>query len=125
MLIKPTEEMIKNGVKGFFVGGCIKRGEGSSFRARAHAHNCHPNNPLETYYGWVCFRSLKRILKCVALYLPSSSSIWHGELTDTNRIIMHEYVHILTPNHGHDKIWKEKMRSLKQPIPKRYFNGGK
>ena len=45
--------------KGIFVGGCVKRGEGSSFRASAHCHN--DKCPQYPAFGWICFRSAKRI----------------------------------------------------------------
>ena len=100
------------GVVGIFVGGCVNRGEGSSFRASAHAHNyCGPNQ------GWICIRGRKRLPPYV---LNDSADGFDGELTATNRLIMHEYAHILCPNHGHDETWRKKMRELKQPIRARY-----
>ena len=47
-------------IKGVFVGGCVARGVGSSFRASAHAH-CFTKLPHEQYPGWICVRSLKRV----------------------------------------------------------------
>lgn len=44
-------------VKGVFVGGCVHRGDGSSFRHMAHAHN----DKGDRYEGWICYRSPKRL----------------------------------------------------------------
>lgn len=96
---------------GIFVGGCIERGEGSSFRAKAHAHN---RGGL--WANWICVRSVKRI----GDWTPCSAPSWDGEVTRPSRLLWHEYAHILTPKHGHDDAWREKMRSLGQPIPAQY-----
>lgn len=83
-------------VVGLFVGGCVQRGVGSSFRRVAHAHN-HKGD--ETY-GWICFRSPKRVLT------PS------GKPSVT---VYHEYAHILCPNRGHDRLWRETITRLGFP----------
>jgi len=93
-------------LRGLFVGGCVERGEGSSFRARAHAHNF----PGRQMYGWVCVRSVKRV------GLVSEN----GVVIKPSRLLWHEYAHILTPKHGHDDTWRRTMRALGQPITKQY-----
>jgi hypothetical protein len=92
-------------VKGVFVGGCVERGPGSSFRAKAHAHN----DKSGEYFGWICVRSFKRV-----------GEVQGDVITKPSRLLWHEYTHILTPNHFHDDIWRHKMSELGQPIPKQY-----
>ena len=96
-----------------FVGGCVERGEGSSFRAKAHAHNLKG----DPWFGYICVRSLKRI----GAWLPMSDNFFDGEITKPSRTLIHELAHILTPNHGHDEAWRHKMKELGQPIRKQYL----
>jgi hypothetical protein len=101
-------------VKGVFVGGCVARGAGSSFRAKAHAHCvARPKDDIgrewiDPYVGWICVRSFKRLgaVEGTTILLPS-------------RLMWHEYAHMLT-GHGHDDVWRRKMQELGQPIPERY-----
>lgn len=95
-------------VKGIFIGGCVERGVGSSFRAKAHAHNAN-KEPYIKYFGWICVRSIKRIGE-------TSGQV----VTKPSRLLWHEYAHILTPNHGHDDTWRAKMRELHQPMESQY-----
>ena len=78
-------------LKGVFVGGCVDRGDGSSFRAKAHAHTKEPNK------GWICVRSTKR------LYVQGT--------TRPSKLMQHELAHILT-GHGHDDTWRKEVRRL-------------
>lgn len=72
-----------------FVGGCIARGEGSSFRASAHAHN----SKTDKHFGTTCIRSKK----------PDTLRLPNGE---PSNLMKHEYAHILCPNEGHTrKYW--------------------
>lgn len=72
-------------VKGVFVGGCVDRGEGSRFRAKAHAHTSGMNK------GWLCFLSIKRIMEPM--------------------LVKHEVAHLLTEDRHTDK-WREKVLKL-------------
>ena len=98
-------------LEGVFVGGCIVRGEGSRFRAQAHAHT----EALDKHKGWICVLSLKR----VGVVAPASSPEWEGTIVKPSRLLWHEYAHIIT-NHGHDDVWRSAMQTLGQPIPPRY-----
>lgn len=68
-------------VAGVFVGGCVARGVGSSFRAMAHTHN-QPGR----YHGWICVRSTRRVLTA------------SGQPT---RLLLHEVAHVLAPKAAH------------------------
>lgn len=75
---------------GVFVGGCVARGDGSSFRARAHAHW------NGRFAGWICVRSAKR------LYTPSGGA---------SNLLLHELAHILTKQ-GHTDKFREVFKML-------------
>lgn len=88
--------------KKIFIGGCKERGVGSSFRHQAHAHN-YTNDLL---FGWICFRSIKRIGKYNII--QNDDGTCDIIITKLSQTILHEIAHILTPNHGHDKKWLDK-----------------
>lgn len=72
-------------VAGVFVGGCVIRGDGSSFRARAHAHT------HDSYKGWICYRSPKRL----------------GQ----KMLALHELAHVLVLA-GHTDKWRAKLHEI-------------
>lgn len=123
-------------LKGVFVGGCVLRGDGSSFRAKAHAHTGPANKAfvktVREYYefyhpeaselevesfidleinhiGWICVRSAKRLYNA------------NGQPSNTMR---HELAHILTEQ-GHTQTWANMARSLGCRIPKNRYRSVK
>lgn len=83
---------------GVFVGGCVERGVGSSFRARAHAHWAGD------HAGWICVRSYRR------LYTDSGGP---------SQLMLHELAHLIAPGGHHDK-WRAAARALGYRLPARY-----
>jgi len=77
------EQYKAEGYKGTFVGGCIERGEGSSFRRKAHAH-CFGK---DKHMGWICVRSPKRL---------------YNKAGQASLLMWHEMAHITTQS-GHGK----------------------
>ena len=89
-----------------FIGGCIERGVGSSFRASAHAHN----NKKSDRFGCLCFRSIKKLGEYdVVENLDGTTDII---ITKPGQLLMHEYAHLLAPNQGHNKTWLNRLREL-------------
>ena len=139
MIVNVPEFKKYKDFKGVFVGGCVKRGEGSSFRAQAHAHNSTKCNCLwctgklipqdkkslekhqkdlremKDRFGWICVRSQKRLGEIA----PNDD----GSLTviKPSQLLWHELAHILTPNHYHDDAWRKKMKELNQPLKRQYY----
>jgi len=72
-------------LRGIYVGGCVERGQGSSFRAKAHAHFKGQS------FGWICIRKASRI-------------------NDTD-LMIHELAHILTEQ-GHTPTWRARVVEL-------------
>jgi hypothetical protein len=72
-------------LRGVFVGGCVERGVGSKFRAKAHAHTAGP------FRGWICFRG-SRWLHVRMLWL-------------------HELAHVVT-REGHTRRWREYLLAI-------------
>ena len=92
-------------LRGIFIGGCVERGVGSSFRAQAHAH-IDGDDPFK---GFVCVRSQRRLF-------TASGSL--------SQLMLHEIAHVLT-GHGHDDVWRRKAREMGYRLPKRYLKKGK
>jgi hypothetical protein len=92
-----TEKIWKTGFRGIFVGGCIERKEGSSFRRKAHAHT----SKEDPYFGYICVRSAKRLYKKDGR--PS-------------RLLIHEIAHFFTPKEYHSKRFHKKRLELQREI---------
>ena len=75
---------------GVFVGGCVERGDGSSFRRKAHAH-C-----TGAHRGWICVRSPKRLRNAKG---EPSILMWH------------ELAHLVS-DQGHTAKFEATMRAL-------------
>ena len=90
--INVPEKLKAFGVKGIFVGGCVARGEGSSFRAKAHAHSIIPGtrnyHGTGEFLGWICVRSAKRL--------------WLNGTDKPSTVLWHETGHI------YRRSWTEK-----------------
>lgn len=99
----PTIQMFQQypEVKGVFVGGCVERGEGSSFRAKAHAHY-KSDQPSSQ---WICVRSAKRLYNA------------KGQPSNT---MLHELAHVLTDK-GHTQVWADKLRELGGRVEKNRY----
>ena len=92
-----TNEVFKAGFRGIFVGGCIERKEGSSFRAKAHAHLVKHKGKYSKYGGWICIRSAKRLSQI--------------------NLLRHELAHIIV-GQGHTKKFYECVRRIGGSITK-------
>ena len=83
---------------GLYVGGCVERGVGSSFRAQAHAHWAGPAA------GWVCVRSWRRLV--------TARGGW-------SQLMLHEFAHLVAPGGHHDR-WRAAARALGYRLPAQY-----
>ena len=92
-----SEQIWHTGFRGIFIDGCIERKEGSSFRAKAHAHT----GKKDPYFGYICFRSAKRLYKT------------NGR---PSRLMIHEIAHFLTPLEWHSKRYNKKRLELQKNI---------
>lgn len=72
-------------VAGVFIGGCVARGLGSSFRAQAHAHTSGE------HLGWICIRGWRRLYQ--------------------RQLLLHELAHVIT-RQGHTDRWRNCLREL-------------
>lgn len=91
---KHFDEFRQKGLlKGIFLGGCVERGDGSSFRAKGHAHSVGGSHP-----GWICIRGRKRLMTRTGK--PSE-------------LMLHELAHLLAPRQWHTSTFKRRLRELK------------
>ena len=72
-------------MRGVFVGGCVSRGDGSSFRAKAHAH------VRGQWCGWICIRRPDRLRD--------------------RQLMLHELAHIIS-GQGHTDLWRRTLIAL-------------
>lgn len=79
-------------LKGVFLGGCVDRGDGSSFRRKAHAHA-----RTQTNQGWICVRSRHRLMST------------NGR--KPSLLMYHELAHLISKQ-GHTDKWRQAMREL-------------
>lgn len=89
-----------------FIGGCVERGVGSSFRHQAHAHN----DKTDPHFGTLCFRSIKRIGKYHTI--ANDNGTVTIVIDKSSRLLLHEYAHILAPNQWHNKTFDRRYREL-------------
>lgn len=92
--------------KQLFIGGCIERGVGSSFRHKAHAHSFKPC----PHFGVLCFRSIKRIGQ-YHIIANNDNSIT-VVIDKPSRLLLHEYAHLLAPNQWHNKTFERRYKEL-------------
>lgn len=78
-------------IKGIFLGGCVDRGDGSSFRRKAHAHTRTKINQ-----GWICVRSRHRLM---------------NDKGKPSLLMWHELAHLISKQ-GHTNKWRKTMREL-------------
>lgn len=85
-IASPVVDMLRamgwTDVSGVFVGGCVNRGVGSSFRAMAHTHTKRD----ELTFRWICVRSGRRVLT---------------EAGKPSRLLLHEVAHVIAPQAKH------------------------
>lgn len=92
-------------VEGVYVGACVARGPGSSFRGTAHAHCAL----TDFFHGWICIRSRKR----VGTYSLNPDETWDGSITQARDELLHEVAHLLVkPYHWHDKTFWEQFKAI-------------
>lgn len=104
-------------IRGVVVGGCIDKPRLREAQAlgivTAHCHN----NTKDRNFGWICITKDGM----TGYQLMDGSGDFDGVVTKPNANVLHEYAHILTPDHGHDRAWMGEMRALGQTVPMHYI----
>jgi len=82
-------------VWGVYLGqGCITGNDPLDWKElRAHAHN----DKDEEWFGWICLADIKDAFT---------------KLGNPSMVIKHEIAHLLAPNQGHTKKWKEILTAM-------------